>query len=257
MLKQWMAGLAPLWLPLVVLCLLAGCEDGDSSGGGNADCDRIANPPTGQYAQEIAAAGSCGRFLLFIPRQYAARASWPLIVFLHGSGERGDNLEVVKKHGVPKWVTGNPEFPFIVVSPQLPVSLRDWVPSDVVALVDQVACRYVVDPSRIYLTGISMGGIATWATAIDYPDRFAAIAPVSGWGFPDEAGTIRHVTAWVFHGADDRAAPLSRAQAMVDALRAVGANVAFTVYPGVGHSGAWPPTYEASALYDWFLRWSL
>jgi predicted peptidase len=246
-----------------MLCGLAGCDDSSSGGSSPASnsgavvCDRVLNPPAGQYAQELTAAGQAVQFLLFIPEQYADRDSWPLIVFLHGSGERGSDIEKVSKHGVPKWVQSNPSFPFIVVSPQLPSSLGDWIPSDVVALVDEIICRYAVDPNRIYLTGISMGGIGTWATAIQFPDRFAAIAPVSGWGFPDEAAVIRHIPAWVFHGADDAAAPLSRAQEMVDALLAVGGNVTFTVYPGVGHSGAWPPTYEAPDLYDWFLRWSL
>ncbi len=255
---------------IAFLCTLTGCDDSSSSPSSSApanvsstftgqavSCTPVLDPPTGQHGHELTVNGDVVRFLLFIPRQYAEQDAWPLILFLHGSGERGTNVDSIKKHGTPRYVDSNPSFPFIVVSPQLPTSLSRWETSALADLLDEVVCRYAVDVNRIYVTGLSMGGIGTWAMAISYPDKIAAIAPVSGWGFPDEAATIRHIPAWVFHGSDDTAVPLRRAQEMVDALRAVGGNVTFTVYPGLDHSDTWPPTYEASALYDWFLGWSL
>ncbi len=194
------------------------------------------------------------RFLLYLPDGYDAEASkkWPLIVFLHGSGERGDDLEQVKAHGLPQRLDGRGALPFIVVSPQAPADTR-WDSDTIHALLDELIDRLAVDAQRISLTGVSLGGYGTWAIAGDRPQRFAAIAPVCGAGETDNACRLKDVPIWAFHGAQDSVVPLQDDQAMVDAVRACGGDVKFTVYPGVDHD-AWTPTYANPALYEWFLQ---
>ncbi len=194
------------------------------------------------------------RFLLYLPDGYDADANkkWPLIVFLHGSGERGDDLEQVKAHGLPQRLGGKNALPFIVVSPQAPPDTR-WDSDTIHALLDELIARLPVDAQRIYLTGLSLSGYGTWAIAGDRPQRFAAIAPVCGAGETDNACRLKDVPIWAFHGAQDSVVPLQDDQAMVDAVRACGGDVKFTVYPGVDHD-AWTPTYANPALYEWFLQ---
>ena len=124
-------------------------------------------------------------YLLFLPESYAQSTNqkFPLILFLHGAGERGRDLDSVKRHGIPKIVETNPDFPFIAVSPQCPED--SWWTSElhtINGLIEEVVEKYQVDTSRIYLTGLSMGGFGTWSLASMYPERFAAIAPVCGGG---------------------------------------------------------------------------
>ena len=125
------------------------------------------------------------RYLLFLPKDYDAksRKTWPLILFLHGSGERGTNLWSVARHGPPKLVKTQADFPFIVVSPQCP-SGQTWNNDTLLALLDEVAAHYQVDATRVYLTGLSMGGFGTWSLGLEHPERFAALAPICGGGDP-------------------------------------------------------------------------
>ena len=198
------------------------------------------------------------RYLLFLPEDYQKQPGkkWPLILFLHGIGERGDDLDLVKLHGIAKIVEEQPDFPFIAVSPQCPQDTM-WRehPRTLKAILDQVMSDYAVDEQRIYLTGLSMGGFGTWGLAMAYPDLFAAIAPICGGGISELVAAIRDVPVWAFHGAEDPAVPLEASQRMVDALQAAGGNVRFTVYPGVGHD-SWTQTYENPELYEWFLQHS-
>ncbi|MFP6854717.1 MAG: PHB depolymerase family esterase, partial [Opitutales bacterium] len=126
--------------------------------------------------------GSQGyRCLLHLPKgDKNGKKKWPLLVFLHGSGERGDNLQKLKKHGPPK-IAAHKGLPFIVVSPQCPSGSR-WKPKIIARMIDDVIAKHPADPKRIYLTGLSMGGFGTWATAAEYPAKFAAIAPICGGG---------------------------------------------------------------------------
>jgi predicted peptidase len=193
------------------------------------------------------------KYLLFLPKGYDADTSkrWPLMLFLHGAGESGDDLEKVKMHGPPKLVASKPDFPFIVVSPQSPG--RGWNPDTLNALLDDLSGTLRVDPDRVYLTGLSMGGFGTWALAASNPGRFAAIAPICGGGNPRDASKIKGLPIWVFHGAKDPVVPLSASKSMVDALEAAGApEVKFTVYPEAGHD-SWTETYNNPELYDWLL----
>jgi predicted peptidase len=192
------------------------------------------------------------RYLLFLPSAYARQPQrWPLILFLHGAGERGHDLHLVKRHGIAKMVEACTDFPFIVVSPQCPPQ-QAWSTDVLAALLDEIEHDYNVDPDRLYITGLSMGGFGTWAFAIAYPDRCAAIAPICGGGDPTRVGAIRHLPVWAFHGAKDFIVPLRRSTEMVTALRQCGGNVRFTVYPDAGHD-AWTETYANAEIYAWFL----
>lgn len=175
-----------------------------------------------------------------------------MILFLHGAGERGSDLDWVKRYGVAKIVEEQPDFPFIVASPQCPRS-QYWSVQLLSDLLDEVIDTYGVDPDRVYLTGLSMGGYGTWYLAAAQPHRFAAIAPICGGGDPDEACKLKTLPVWAFHGARDSVVPESESKEMVEALKACGGNVKYTVYPEAGHD-SWTQTYNNPALYDWFLQ---
>ncbi len=191
------------------------------------------------------------KYLLFLPEQYDKQEKWPLIVFLHGAGESGDDLNKVKIHGPPKIVEQKKDFPFVVVSPQCP--RRGWDPNAVNALVDSVIASEKIDADRVYLTGLSMGGYGTWALAALQPAKFAAIAPICGGGNPAEAAKLKDLPIWVFHGAKDTAVPLSQSEAMVKAIEAAGGKPKFTVYPEAGHD-SWTETYNNPELYAWLME---
>jgi predicted esterase len=194
----------------------------------------------------------CLPHLLYLPREYDQdpQKRWPLVLFLHGSGEIGDDLDRVRKSGLPKRAEEGQSFPFILVAPQSPEEEWFWLPAALNALLDDVSARYRVDVDRIYVTGLSMGGRGTWVLAIDYPDRFAAIAPICG-SIPDleDASRIRHLPVWAFVGAKDHDQSIRK---MVEALQAAGGNAQLTVYSDAGHD-AWTPTYANPAFYEWLL----
>jgi predicted peptidase len=203
------------------------------------------------------------RYLLFLPQGYAESASqeWPLILFLHGAGERGTDLAQVARHGPPRIVADRPELPFIVVSPQCPSGQR-WDSDVLLALLDEVQRQYRVDPKRVYLTGLSMGGYGTWNLGLAHPERFAAIAPICGGGDrlllllgdPRKRKALQSLPVWAFHGAKDPVVRLEESENMVNALRQIGAtNVQLTVYPDAQHD-SWTETYANPKLYDWFLQ---
>jgi len=195
-------------------------------------------------------------YLLHLPPGYDddPNHKWPLILFLHGIGERGDDLELVKKHGIARVVEEQPDFPFIAVSPQCPPTSW-WVSKmeSLTALLDHILATYAVDPRRVYLTGLSMGGYGAWALGIAQPERFAAVAAVCGGGEPGKVCALKHTPVWAFHGEADRVVRLSESQQMVAALQACGGDVTLTVYPGVGHD-SWTQTYTNPGLYAWFLQ---
>lgn len=194
-----------------------------------------------------------GNMLLYLPDAYGKeKKKWPLIVFLHGSGERGTDLELVKKNGPPKIVETMKDFRFVVVSPQAPVD--SWWSSDMLkAMIDEVVQNVDVDPERIYLTGLSMGGFGTWALGMAEPGMFAAIAPVCGGGDTTHVCNLKEVPVWAFHGAKDFIVPLASGEAMVNALKRCGGDAKITVYPEAGHD-SWTETYENPELYKWFLE---
>jgi len=192
------------------------------------------------------------RYLLYLPKDYSGKQQrWPLILFLHGAGERGDNLDLVKKHGPPKLIEQGKQFPFIVLSPQCPAD--QWWSSEVlINLLDEMVGAYKVDTERIYLTGLSMGGFGTWDLASLYPERFAAIAPICGGGRRYVADRLKDVPVWAFHGGKDPVVPLKESEEMVKAVKAAGGDAKLTVYPDAYHD-SWTAAYDNPELYDWFL----
>lgn len=214
--------------------------------------DDAPRPGTQQAEQVTTLVPVSLSYLLYLPRDYEKQEKWPLLLFLHGSGERGDDIERVKIHGPPKLIAEGREFPFIVVSPQCP-EMSFWYPPELKALLDDLGRRYKVDQDRIYLTGLSMGGSGTWMLAMKYPDRFAAIAPICGRGDPDYASRISHLPIRVFHGAKDEAVPLEYSQKMVEALQKLNADVQLTVYPEAEHD-SWTETYNNPGFYEWLLE---
>ncbi len=193
-------------------------------------------------------------YLAYVPQKYASQDKWPLILFLHGAGERGNDLEKVKIHGPPKLVENGKNLPFIVISPQCPKEKR-WNVDSLSKLLTEVESKYKVDKSRIYLTGLSMGGYGSWALAAHSPHRFAAVAPICGGG--DRTKVAQNigskVPVWVFHGAKDRVVKLSKSQEIVDAFKDLGIQVKFTIYPEANHD-SWSATYDNPKLYEWFLK---
>ena len=212
------------------------------------------NQQSQMFEKKITKTVSCN-YLLFLPEDYETkRQRWPLMLFLHGAGERGSDLNKVKVHGPPKIVENRKDFPFLVVSPQCPEG--DWWTEKVevlINLVDDIAARYKVDKKRIYLTGLSMGGYGTWSLASAYPERFAAIAPICGSGSRIMSLRLKDIPIWVFHGGKDPVVPLEESEEMVNAIRKLGGDVKFTIYPDAGHD-SWTESYNNQELYDWFLE---
>jgi len=191
-------------------------------------------------------------YLLYLPEGYeSSTRQWPLVLFLHGAAETGENIEKLRNAGLPKVLEKKHDFPFVVVSPQ---SRRGgWNADALNALLDEVMTQYKIDPERVYVTGLSMGGFGTWELGCTYPERFAAIAPICGGGSPSRAKELKNVAVWAFHGAKDRVVPVARTEAMINALKEAGCQPKLTIYPEAGHD-SWTETYNNPELYTWFLE---
>lgn len=198
------------------------------------------------------------RSLLWLPSGDSNTPPWPLILFLHGRGERGDDLARVEQHGLARKLALGFELPAIVAAPQCPAH-SDWTLQDdaLLALLDALCDRYPIDQQRVYLTGLSMGGRGTWRLAAEHAERFAAIVPICGRR-PDgvrsdeDVDRLRELPAWVFHGAQDRVVPIAESDSIVAALRARGTNVRYTIYDDAGHD-SWTRAYNEPELYRWLL----
>jgi len=191
--------------------------------------------------------------LVYTPEAYDPSRRWPLIVFLHGSGERGSDPNLLKVHSLPKLAETRGDLPFIIVSPQCPEGER-WNAVTLNAMLDDVIARMPVDTTRIYLTGLSMGGYGAWKFAIASPERFAAVAPVCGWGHLEDVEKLKKTPVWVFHGAQDDVVPPSESEKMVAFLKKHGSStVRYTLCPDADHN-AWDRTYANPELYEWFLQ---
>ncbi len=191
------------------------------------------------------------KYLVSVPEGYASsRERVPLVLFLHGAGERGEDVQKVRLHGPLKEIGKGRKIPAVVVAPQCPE--RQWWDADALtAMVNQLERKYRIDRDRIYVTGLSMGGFGTWALASAHPRRFAAIAPICGGGEAEDAPKLADVPIWVTHGDQDQAVPLSASQTMVDAVRKAGnSRVQFTIVKGGGHD-VWTDVYGSDAFYDW------
>lgn len=234
-------------------------------------CMRIvaANPPimgTTQSAKQFKFSQSTNgtvNYLLFLPQGYSADAEkrWPLMLFLHGAGERGTNVWRAAIHGPPSRVASEPTFPFILISPLCPEG-EHWSNDTLLALLDEVIRQYRTDPARVYLTGLSMGGYGTWDLGLSHPERFAAIAPICGGGETislllssrDRPEALKSLGIWSFHGAKDPVVPVEESKRMVEACQKAGVKeVKLTIYPEAEHN-SWTQTYNNPELYEWFLK---
>lgn len=193
-------------------------------------------------------------YLLYLPENYSSTQKFPLVIFLHGAGERGDDLEKVKMHGPPKLIKNGQKFPFILIAPQCPEGRR-WTHYllELSLLIDEIQSNYSVDEKRIYLTGLSMGGNGTWALAMYNPEKFAAIAPICGWTDDFEVCKLKNLPIWVFHGAKDLVVPIENSEKIVQALKNCGSDkIKFTIYPEATHD-SWTETYNNPEFYEWLL----
>ena len=192
-------------------------------------------------------------YFVHLPETYGndPEKKWPLILALHGSGERGYDVNVVPANfaGI---LNGTPGSSCIFIAPQCSPCER-WSPVELNDLLDCVEAKYHVDTDRVYLTGLSMGGYGAWELAAESPQRFAAVMPICGGANTEDAERIKGIPIWVFHGGKDGIVPLWKSQEMVDALKKIKGNVKFTVFPEADHN-SWTPAYAMPELYDWLLQ---
>lgn len=191
------------------------------------------------------------RYLQFLPQQYKADGpAFPVILFLHGSGERGTDIEVVKKWGPPSIVEKQADFPFIVISPQCPPN-QGWDARVMVPLVDHVCKTLNADADRVAITGLSMGGRGTWDTLVLAPNRFSAGVPLCGPGDISTAEKLVHIPIKAYVGAKDTQRVVDGMTELTNAIKkAGGKQVEFTIYPELGHN-IWSDTYAKPELYEW------
>lgn len=193
------------------------------------------------------------RYLVDLPKDYAKDKAkkWPVVLFLHGSGERGEDLNALRRHGPPKLVAQGQNFPFILVSPQTPQGYL--LATQLIEVLDEVGAKYRVDADRVYVTGLSMGGNGTWFLALEFPERFAAIAPIASGGDPGGAARLKNLPTWYFVGAKDDTFDPQRADDMVAAMKEAGVPFKFTRYPDAAHSETWDKAYADPELLKWLL----
>jgi predicted peptidase len=177
---------------------------------------------------------------------------YPLILFLHGSGERGGKLSDVKKHGPPHLIGKNADMDScIIISPQCP-DKQWWDTKLLRRMCDTLTQKLPVDVTRLYLTGLSMGGFGTWSLLEENPTYWAAAVPICGGGHPENAKKFKDVPLWIFHGEKDPAVPVKASEDMFAALEQAGGHPKKTIYPAEGHL-SWIPAYNDPALWKWLL----
>lgn len=221
-----------------------------------AKSHRAASTPKGFLLKTISWQGTTYRYLVYVPADYKPDHPWPTILFLHGAGECGtDGLKPLGVGIGPHIMRDADRWPFLVIIPQKPQVSDTWAQYNdlLMAMLKQTEREYRVDTSRLYLTGLSQGGFGTWALAAKHPDLFAAAAPICGFGDPNMAPELAKIPLWVFHGAADPVVSPEKDQQTVDAVKAAGGDIQFTLYPGVGHD-SWDNAYSDPALPLWFLQ---
>ena len=205
-------------------------------------------------------------YLSYFPQDYDPKSgkTWPLMLFLHGAGERGTNVQRVAIHGPLSLVKKGTNFPFIIIAPLCPAK-KVWQSENLLRLLDHTQAKFAVDPGRVYVTGLSMGGYGTWHLVVDHPERFAAAAPICGGDSlisvllaksyeTNRLAELRQVGIWAFHGAKDPTVPPEESERMINLLKKVGCeDVKLTLYPEAQHN-SWAQTYTNPELYEWLLR---
>ena len=222
----------------VLVLLLQGCQ---------AQGDLVA------ASQEISLMETL-EYYLYYPADYEVdpKKEYGLLLFLHGGGEAGGELGALKENGPPKLLAEGKQFPFLVLAPQNPYEKKWWDIRAVNQLLDAVIEENKVDKNRIYLTGLSRGGSAAWEMAVQYPNKFAALAVVCGMTPTPYAHWLdKAMPIWVFHGDNDQVIPVAESDAMVAKLKDMGYTVRYSRYQGVGHN-SWARAYTTEELYEWF-----
>ncbi len=206
--------------------------------------------------------GTEHKYVLFVPHDKGDK-EYPLILFLHGAGERAGGTKAPVDVGIGTAIKklGEKEFDFFVLIPRCDANPRNWMANGpdaarALAMLDDVQKAYKIDAKRLYLTGLSMGGFGTWSLAAKYPDKWAAIVPICGGGDPKAADKIKHIPCWCFHGDQDTAVKVERSRDMIKALKAAGSQPKYTEYAGVGHN-SWDRAYQTPELYAWLRMQSL
>ena len=223
--------------------------------------DSKAGTPSGpSYIEVTDVRGYKALVLVPVNMSEVVNGKLPTILFLHSIGESGNDLNILKKNGFPRNLEGDQLFPFVFIMPQCPSS-TEWYytnADNVTAMrtfLDDIIARFPVDTNRIYITGLSMGGIGSWYFAIKLPTRFAALVPVAFRGDGWSPAPAKDIPVWAFHGAMDGVIPFAKAQELVNQFIAVGGSIRFTVYPNGSHDGStWTVTYNNPDVYDWMLR---
>jgi len=192
------------------------------------------------------------KYIKYLPKNYEASKEYPLLIFLHGAPQRGNNIDKLKQTALPYELENNMlKLSMIVIAPQCPEN-ESWNSFLLYDLLIEIFKNHQINRKRIYLTGFSMGGFGTLKFAKDYPKLFAAIAPVCSGGSIYIAEKIHHIPAWFFHGKKDKIIPIEKTQEVIDQLKKFNADLKFTIYPDLAHN-VWTKTYKNVALYEWFL----
>ena len=234
-------------------------------------CALARKQDTGFLNRTISVNGNSYPFVVYLPVEWTHKQKWPVILFLHGSGERGSDGLDQTQIGLPNALRSHPErWPFVVVMPQLPYNHHHWTDPNMMTMAMEALNAEVKefhgDPQRLYLTGLSLGGYGVWEIAKDYPGRFAAIAPVCGgifWSYAPNrwreqdlvdgyVNAIGRTPVWMFHGTDDAVVAPAQARIMFKALDAAGGNVRLWEYASYRHN-AWDKAYGDPQLPQWFL----
>ena len=199
------------------------------------------------------------KYFIYFPNDYLTK-KYPLVLFLHGAGERGTNLKDIEIHGLPKLVKNGKKFPFIIIAPQCPLNLwwSDPLPVDLLSkLVNYMVMKYRIHKNHVFCTGLSMGGYGTLALSIKNPKLFSAIIPICGGvdikNFFDILN-LKDLPIWLFHGDKDEVIPLENSQSIYKVLKPVNKNIKLTVYKGVDHN-SWDRAYDDNELYKWMLSY--
>ena len=193
-------------------------------------------------------------YVLNLPKDFDENKKYPLVIFLHGAGERGDDLDLASKHGYMRYVKeSGREYPFIFVAPQCPCN-KYWgcFTESLIAFMDYICETLPVDKDRVYLTGLSMGGTGTFMLAMADPDRFAAIAPICGSGIYWNAYMLTKIPVMMYHGDCDETVPITESISMLKKINSLGGNAQLKICYGVGHN-SWDAAYGGDELMDWLL----
>ena len=193
-------------------------------------------------------------YLVCRPKGYSTHKRWPMLLYLHGSGQRGDDVSQLLTWGLPRLISEGLQVPMIVVAPLCRAN-TNWDSRQLLALVDHLQEQLFIDPDRIYVSGESMGGFGTWDLIAVAPARFAAAVPVCGGGDIEKANRMVKLPIWAFHGAGDKVISVDQSQKMVDAVQARGGQARLTIFPDEGHSIG-ELVFSRNDLYAWLLEHS-